>query len=151
MSVLQAGLCFLCVSELIHLVGSWTDVLCVCSFRCGLSGGPGLPPGLGHLVLDQLNYLHHHQTNCGPGTSRCFQPAGRGHSLGGRSSTCPGPGWVSKVSSSSKSLNSLFPPFDTLSHIFIYMLLFIIYYHSGSPSSSTILLFFSMLMTPYSI
>lgn len=76
-------------------------------FRCGFSRGPGLPPSLGHAVLDELHHLHHHQTNCGPGTSRGLESTGRGHSLGGRPSACPGPGWVSKVSSSTKSMNSL--------------------------------------------
>lgn len=68
------------------------------SFRCGFSGGPGLPPGLGHLVLDQLHHLHDHQTNSGSDASRCLRAAGRRQSLGGGPSTRPGPGRVSKVS-----------------------------------------------------
>ncbi len=81
--------------------------VCLCCFRCGFCGGLGLPPCLGHLVLDQLHHLHHHKTNSGPPKSRCLQAAGCGHSLGGRPSACPGPGWVSKVSSSSEALITL--------------------------------------------
>lgn len=72
--------------------------VCKCPSRCGFCGGTGLPPGLGHPVLDQLHHVHHQQTHPGPEPSGRLRQGGRGGSVGGRPSTRAGPGWVSEVS-----------------------------------------------------
>lgn len=71
-------------------------------FRCGISGGVGLPPALGHPLLDQLHHLHHQPTDAGSEPSGRLQPAGRGHAVGGRPSSRVGPRRVSKVSTSTQ-------------------------------------------------
>lgn len=47
--------------------------------RCGLSGGFGVPQGLGYALLDQLHYLNHHPSHCGSEPLGCRWPAHRGH------------------------------------------------------------------------
>lgn len=74
--------------------------VCKCPSRCGFSGGPSLPPGLGHPVLDQLHHIHHQQTHPGPKQSGRLREGGRGHALRGRPPTHGGPGRVSEVSCS---------------------------------------------------
>lgn len=78
--------------------------VCKCPSRCGFSGGPGLPPGLGHPVLDQLHHIHHQQTHPGPKQSGCLREGGSDQALWGRPPTRVGPGWVSEVS---RSFNSI--------------------------------------------
>lgn len=78
--------------------------VCECPSRCRFSGGPGLPPGLGHPVLDQLHHVHHQQTHPGPKQSGRLCEGGCGHALRGRPPTHGGPGWVSEVS---RSFNSI--------------------------------------------
>lgn len=78
--------------------------VCECPSRCGFSGGPGLPPGMGHPVLDQLHHIHDQQTHSGPKQSGRLCKGGRGHALRGWPPTHGGPGWVSEVS---RSFNSI--------------------------------------------
>lgn len=77
-------------------------------FRCRISGGPGLPPAMGHPVLDQLHHLHHQPTDAGPEPNRRLQPAGCGDAVGRWPSSRVGSRRVSKVSTSTPSPRHLF-------------------------------------------
>lgn len=81
-----------------------SEVVFNCPSRCGFCGGAGLPPGLGHPVLDQLHHVHHQQTHPGPEPSGRLRERSRGHSVRGRPSTRAGPGWVPKVSHAFKTV-----------------------------------------------
>ena len=52
--------------------------------RRGVGGGPGVPPGLGHAVLDELHHLHHQPPHGGPEPLGGLQPQHGGHHVRGR-------------------------------------------------------------------
>ena len=65
--------------------------------RCGFCWGPCLSQSLGHPVLDQLDYLIHHQAHRGPDSARSLWQ-GSGHRHVRRwPSSCASPGWMPKV------------------------------------------------------
>lgn len=65
--------------------------------RCGFCWGPCLSPSLGHPVLDQLNYLIHHQAHSGPDSARSIWQGSSHCHVRRWPSSCVSPRWMPKV------------------------------------------------------
>ena len=65
--------------------------------RCGFCWGPCLSQSLGHPVLDQLDYLIHHQAHRGPDSARSLWQGSGHHHVRRWPSSCASPRWMPKV------------------------------------------------------